>query len=171
MDNTIITVAGLMELSARTAPKGGGKDFIIMKTLNGEDIKKLGDAMIEWGKKENIPGFIRDGNNINNSVAVVLIGIKDAQPAGFDCGACGFEQCNHLIPEDRGQFRGPNCLIRVLDLGIAIGSAVKTASIHNVDNRIMYRAGMIARVKRFIDADYVMGIPLSSSGKNIYFDR
>jgi len=56
-------------------------------------------------------------------------------------------------------------------MGIAIGSAVKTASIHNLDNRIMYRAGMIARKLKLIDADYVMGIPLSNASKSIYFDR
>ncbi|MES0344415.1 MAG: DUF2148 domain-containing protein, partial [Anaerolineales bacterium] len=41
----------------------------------------------------------------------------------------------------------------------------------NVDNRIMYRAGVVARELGLIDADYVMGIPLSVSGKSIYFDR
>ena len=41
-------------------------------------------------------------------------------------------------------FKGPNCMLRLLDLGIALGSAVKTAQIHNVDNRIMYRAGVAA---------------------------
>ncbi|RLD93065.1 MAG: hypothetical protein DRI93_05775, partial [Aquificota bacterium] len=65
----------------------------------------------------------------------------------------------------------PVCMIRVLDLGIALGSAVKTASIHNVDNRIMYRVGVLARKLEMIDADIVMGIPLSVSGKSPYFDR
>jgi uncharacterized ferredoxin-like protein len=41
----------------------------------------------------------------------------------------------------------------------------------NVDNRIMYRAGVVARKMGLIDADIVMGIPLSATGKNIYFDR
>ena len=49
--------------------------------------------------------------------------------------------------------------------------ALKTADILNVDNRIMYRIGVAARKLKLIDADFVMGIPLSVSGKNIYFDR
>ena len=57
------------------------------------------------------------------------------------------------------------------DMGIAIGSAVKTAGMLNVDNRVMYRAGVVARALGLIDADFVMGIPLSISGKSIYFDR
>jgi uncharacterized ferredoxin-like protein len=56
-------------------------------------------------------------------------------------------------------------------MGIALGSAVKTASLMNVDNRIMYRAGVAARGAGLIDADFVMGIPLSVSGKSIYYDR
>jgi uncharacterized ferredoxin-like protein len=56
-------------------------------------------------------------------------------------------------------------------MGIAVGSAVKVASIHNIDNRIMYRVGVLARKMGLIDADIVIGIPLSVTGKSIYFDR
>jgi uncharacterized ferredoxin-like protein len=56
-------------------------------------------------------------------------------------------------------------------MGIALGSAVKTAQMFNVDNRIMYRIGVAARWAGMVDWDYVMGIPLASTGKNIFFDR
>jgi uncharacterized ferredoxin-like protein len=56
-------------------------------------------------------------------------------------------------------------------MGIALGSAVKTASLLNVDNRIMYRVGVVAREMGLIDADFAMGIPLSATSKSIYFDR
>jgi uncharacterized ferredoxin-like protein len=69
------------------------------------------------------------------------------------------------------EFSGPHCAFRLLDLGIALGSAVKTASILNVDNRIMYRIGTVARDIGIVDWDYIMGIPMSATGKNIYFDR
>ena len=45
------------------------------------------------------------------------------------------------------------------------------ASLMNVDSRIMYRVGAVARDLKFVDWDFVMGIPLSVSGKSIYFDR
>ncbi len=60
---------------------------------------------------------------------------------------------------------------RLLDMGIALGSAVKTASMLNVDNRIMYRIGTVARAMKMVAWDFVMGIPLSATGKNIFFDR
>jgi uncharacterized ferredoxin-like protein len=171
MENIVKTVAELMELSARTAPKGAGLDFVVIKTLWGDEKQNLGNAMIDWGKEKNDSLFIRDGNSVVKSMGVLLIGIKDADTVGLNCGACGYDSCADVQAKEHEQFKGPSCLIRVLDMGIAIGSAVKTASIHNVDNRIMYRVGMIARKNNLIDADYVMGIPLSALGKNIYFDR
>jgi len=35
----------------------------------------------------------------------------------------------------------------------------------------MYRAGVVARLMGLLEADIVMGVPLSASGKSIYFDR
>jgi uncharacterized ferredoxin-like protein len=59
------------------------------------------------------------------------------------------------------------------DLGIALGSAVKTAQIHNTDNRIMYSGGVAARDLGLFSPDctVVYAIPLSATGKNIFFDR
>jgi uncharacterized ferredoxin-like protein len=60
----------------------------------------------------------------------------------------------------------------MLDLGIALSSAVKTAGDLNVDNRIMYRAGTAAKRLGYLSkSNVVMGIPISASGKSIYFDR
>ena len=39
------------------------------------------------------------------------------------------------------------------------------------DNRVMYSIGLAAQRLKIIDADYVLGIPLSAKAKNIYFDR
>lgn len=164
------TVAELMEIAARTAPKTAGTDFVVIKTLEGRELQRLGNGMIERGKKTGVWGFERDGQNVLDSEAVVLIGLKDAVVPGLNCSACGAEKC--ITPNTfDGEFRGPNCALRHLDLGIALGSAVKTAQMMNVDNRIMYRAGVVARALKLIDADFVMGIPLSVSGKSIYFDR
>jgi uncharacterized ferredoxin-like protein len=166
----IITVGELMAIAARTAPKTAGKDYVVVEILDSEGTRRLGDGMIAYGQRTRKPGFDRDGQNVLDSEAVVLIGLKDAAVPDLNCGACGGETC--IAPNTfEGEFRGPNCALRHLDMGIALGSAVKTASMLNVDNRIMYRAGVVARELRLIDADFVMGIPLSATGKSIYFDR
>jgi uncharacterized ferredoxin-like protein len=164
------TVAELMEIAAVTAPKTAGRDFIVVKTLEGRELQRLGKGMIDRGKKTGVVNYERDGQNVLDSGAVVLIGLKGGDVAGLNCGACGAEKC--ITPNTyNGEFKGPNCALRHLDLGIALGSAVKTAQMMNVDNRIMYRAGAVARALKLIDADFVMGIPLSATGKSIYFDR
>ena len=73
----------------------------------------------------------------------------------------------------RGQdFDGPNCIFKIMDLGIAVGSAVKTAGNLNVDNRIFYRIGVSAMRLNYVpEASVLLGIPLSVKGKNPYFDR
>jgi len=164
-------VAELMYLAARTAPKASGKDFLEIKLLEKDEIESLYQGMIKYGKETGQKRFERDAINVSNSRIIVLIGLKDAAPSGLNCGACGFDKCEELKPDKVIEFKGPQCAIRLLDLGIAIGSAVKIAGMLNVDNRIMYRIGAVARRIGLTEADIVMGIPLSCSGKNIYFDR
>jgi uncharacterized ferredoxin-like protein len=41
----------------------------------------------------------------------------------------------------------------------------------NVDNRVQQRVGAAARDLSYIKAEVVMGIPVSITGKNIFFDR
>lgn len=172
MDEALKMVADLMALSARTAPKAAGKDFIVTAVVTGEPLKALGAAMTQYGIDAGKGNFDRDGRNTAECGALLLVGIKDAKPLGLNCGACGHAVCADLpAPREGSEFSGPFCSWRLIDLGIAAGSAVKTASIHNVDNRIMYRVGVLARKMGLIDADIVMGIPLSVTGKSPYFDR
>ena len=166
-------VAQLMAISATTAPKSKGENFVQTKLLKGEIIKKLGDAMLAFGERTKKKDFDRDSKNVIQSEAVLLIGIRKANVLGLDCAACGFADCKTMQKQEKvsGEFVGPTCAFRLLDMGIALGSAVKTASMLNVDNRIMYRIGVVAREMAIVDWDYVMGIPLSVTGTSIYSDR
>jgi uncharacterized ferredoxin-like protein len=173
LNNAILQAAGLMELAARTAPKTKGEDFVKVMILSGDQVLKLAEGMYKFGASKKKGNFDRDGRNVAVSNAVLLIGLKDATAAGLDCGACGFENCETFkaAPVEDGDFKGPICAYRHIDLGIAIGSAVKTAQMLNVDNRVMYRIGVAARAMKLVDWDYVLGIPLSATGKSPFFDR
>jgi len=171
----MLTIAQLMGLSSRTAPKSGGKDYIVQEIISGKQLGMLANAMEKYASSSTErKAFIgRDGGNIRNSDALLLIGLKSAQPAGLNCGACGYKSCGECMSKIRPgiEFTGPSCSMRLIDLGVALGSAVKTASMHNADNRIMYSVGTIAIRAGMIDADIAIGVPISVSGKNIYFDR
>lgn len=169
--NPLSSVTDLMAIAARTAPKAAGQDYVVVKLVEGEQLQCLADEMVRYGVKTGKKNFDRDGRNVGASAAVLLIGLKDAKSVDLNCGACGVDFCNDRDPKEHSEFVGPQCAIRVLDMGIALGSAVKMAAMLNVDNRVMYRAGVVARMLGYIDADFVMGIPVSASGKSIYFDR
>lgn len=172
MKETVTFVGELMALSARTAPKAVGQDFIEVKVLSDSERVALGNDMLQVAKERGIQGFERDGQNVLDSDAVVLVGLLPHKGAGLDCAACGFAGCGEFNEASAsGDFKGPNCFLRALDLGIALGSAVKTASDHNVDNRVMYRIGVSALRLGLSEANVVHGIPLSAKGKNIFFDR
>ncbi|MGB4009062.1 MAG: DUF2148 domain-containing protein [Bacillota bacterium] len=172
MEDALELVAQLMEISARTAPKAVGKDFVVTKVVAGDDLKRLAEQMELYGQETGKKNYDRDARGVAAAGALLLVGLKDAAPCGLNCGACGYSACADLpdLAEGR-EFAGPICAWRLVDLGIALGSAAKTASIHNVDNRIMYRIGVVARKMGLVDADVACGVPLSASGKNPYFDR
>lgn len=179
MKDTVRFVADLMAVSARTAPKAAGQDFIEAKVLTDSEKDALGQDMIRLGKERKIEGFERDGKNVLDSDAVLLVGLLPHTGIGLDCGACGFGSCSGFEEKrkapreetEKTDFGEPNCAIRLLDLGIALGSAAKMASEMNVDNRIMYRIGVSARRIGLGESNIIHGIPLSATGKSIFFDR
>jgi len=140
----ILYVAKLMVVAARTAPKAGGRDDVKTLILDGEEKDKLAEGMRTMGGVSE-----SNSKNVNDADAVVLIGVEFKQPID-----------NWM-----------NFNAKLIDLGIAIGSAVKTASELNVDNRIMYTVGRAAIEMGIMKADEVQGIPIAIKGKNMFFDR
>jgi uncharacterized ferredoxin-like protein len=166
----ILNVACEMAAAARTAPKGCGIDNIEVVILDGEDKGALSAEMRAIAEKLGEDGefFARDAGNVDASEAVVLIGVKNA-PIGLNdfCRLCGFEDCAAATAA------GTNCAFNVTDLGIAIGSAAAVAIDHRIDNRVMFTAGKAAlNLSMFSEKVRIAhGIPLSTSGKSIFFDR
>ena len=66
-------VAELMTISARTAPKTAGQDFVVTEIVEGDDLKRLAEKMFEFGERTGKGNFDRDGANVRNSDAVLLI--------------------------------------------------------------------------------------------------
>ena len=178
MKDIAINVAQLMAASARTAPKAGGKDFLEIAVISQEeDLKKIAQAMKEYAPKSTNEAFwLRDSSNIENCHALVLVGLGKSAGAGYDCGACGYPTCaefmkNRQLQEKEMGYSGPHCMMRMMDIGAALVSAAKTASILNLDNRVQQRVGAAARALGYIKAEVAMGIPVGFYGKSIFFDR
>jgi uncharacterized ferredoxin-like protein len=162
-----LQVAALMAAAARTAPKTRGLDNIQSLAIDDEPTKQQVIAkMREIAAKENRPSLARDAGNIESCPALVIIGVE-SNPAGLNCGFCGKPTCEAL-ENDHGI-----CAFNSIDLGIATASAAEVAGRFHIDNRLMYSIGRACldlgvfgpKVKQ------ALGIPLSVTGKNPFFDR
>jgi len=151
-----LMVAELMVAAAKTAPKARGVDNITSVVLTERDeLEKVAQKMEELAERYG-DFFKRDAESIRKSDVLVLIGCRIIN--------FGFRK-----PE--AYKYDPDLVNSLINLGIALGSAVKVASSLNVDNRIMYSAGVAALELKLVDADVIYGIPLSVKSKNVYFDR
>ncbi|MDR1702148.1 MAG: DUF2148 domain-containing protein [Sporomusaceae bacterium] len=168
-ETAILNLAHSVCAAARTAPKACGIDHLETAVLTGEDkdrlaaqMRKIGEPLGETGKF-----FCRDADNVDASGAVVLVGAKyETRGLGIICKLCGFENCGAC------EKAGAVCVFTSMDLGIALGSAVSLVADNRVDNRIMFTIGQAA-AKLGLLGEYklIMGIPLSVSGKSVFYDR
>ncbi len=166
----LFNTAARMCAAARTAPKAKGQDSIVTCMLTKTDKNRLADKMEEIGIRlfgeEKAFWYKRDAANVRDSQAVVLIGTRKDCRHIAHCGLCGFPDC-HACEEAGGV-----CAHLLVDLGIAVSSAVNVAAHDNVDNRIMWSVGKAAAEMEELESGIRwLGIPLSISGKNIFFDR
>ncbi|MFC1866793.1 ferredoxin domain-containing protein [Thermodesulfobacteriota bacterium] len=184
-------VAKLMAVAARTAPKTGGADWIKTMVATEEEKKAVAAKMLEvadikakaiQGPDEERSGALRmdwgsDAGTVERSNLLMLFGVQGRKVTKLDCGGCGYQSCAEMckkkpFSKEEKDFPGPFCIFRVMDLSIAVASAVKIAMDFNVDNRMMQKIGIAALKLGLLNpCDLVLGVPLSVSGKNIFFDR
>lgn len=164
---TLDTVARLMVLAAETAPKAKGIDNLFTKIIHKDIIIKASEELVRISKQTGTPWLERDAISISNVRVAVLIGQKNLYLNLPDCACCGFQNC------ESNEKYGSQCAMNLVTYGIAIGSALSVASLHHVDNRVMYSLGIAARNLNLIDDNCttIIGIPLSVGPKNPFFDR
>jgi uncharacterized ferredoxin-like protein len=162
-----VQVAALMTTAARTSPKTRGIDNIRVLAIDDEPTRqKLIAKMKVIAQTENRPSMERDAHNIATSPALLVVGVE-SNPAGLNCGFCGHATCEAL------EAANGVCAFNSIDLGIATCSAAAVAGQLHVDNRVMYSIGRACLDLRLFGGKVklALGIPLSVTGKNPYFDR
>jgi uncharacterized ferredoxin-like protein len=153
-------------LAARTAPKTRGRDHLVISIPDKEEKAAIIKKMKQIASRDSRKGCERDAESIKDIDRMVLIGVRN-RPLELNCGFCGFSTCKELSE------KGGVCAFNSMDLGIALGSAVSMAARFHVDNRLMFSMGKAAVELNMLGNDIVqaIGIPLSATGKNIFFDR
>jgi uncharacterized ferredoxin-like protein len=181
-------VATLMAAAAITAPKSGGQLFLagkppFLETVIIDDAKiraELAGWLRARGKERREAIWFRDAEVAEAVDAILFIGLApNWYPPNYDCGACGYATCaeflhaTNQLRKDSAEleFTGPTCNLRDIDLGIAVGSAARTASLHAIDCRAQTRVAVAARKLGHITAELAVALSLSVTHKAIGFDR
>lgn len=151
---------------AKTAPKARGVDNLIYRIAEKDEIAALAEEIEQLGIEKDVPFFIRDSRNIEDLAYILLIGTKDLTRGVPQCGFCGYENCGHKL-KNKGR-----CAYDLIDLGLAVGSALSLGQELGVDSRVMFTIGKAAiRLGYLEDSAVALGIPLSMTEKNQFFDR
>src|SRR5215471_5741958 len=177
---TVRQVAQLMAAAAIPAPKSGGQLFLagkpnFMETAIADDPatrRQLAAWMRARGKERRERIWFRDAD------AILFVGLLPGwYPPNYDCGACGYATCAEFLHHTKTlrsqsaelEFTGPVCNLRDIDLGIAVGSAAKTAALHSIDCRCQTRVATAARKLGLIQADHAVALSLSMTHKAVGF--
>jgi formate dehydrogenase beta subunit len=102
---------------------------------------------------------------------------------GFDCGACGFKTCreavinyqNRLI-ETGGEpwgwlMKGPTCIWRLTEYGIAVDWATAAAHRHNIESRVAMIPGTaFLRMGHLPDCNMIVVVPIGPCKERWYFE-
>lgn len=157
--------AEFMCVAARTAPKTRGQDNLIIALLDETERSKVMAKMEEISARDNRPSFQRDAGSLKDVEHIVVIAAK-RKSLGLNCGFCGYPTCVEL-EKTKGV-----CAYDSMDLGIALGSACAIAADFRADNRLMFSIGKaVIELGLLPGAVMAIGIPLSATGKNPFFDR
>lgn len=165
---TVLDAARHMMAAARTAPKGRGIDVLHIALLSDIEVQLIAKQMKQIAVEKEQSFFERDANNILIADAVIIIAAEIKTIGLQYCNTCGHVNC-----QGKSVFSNTPCAFNLIDLGIAIGSAVGVASNLHIDNRIMYSIGKAIRDLNIMpeEVKVIIGIPLSVSAKNPFFDR
>ena len=91
-NENIKDIAKMLMTAARTAPKARGTDNLVLAVATDDSIAEIADKMRQLAVEREMPFFERDAENVMNSAAIVLFGMK-ISPLGLNCSACGYKTC------------------------------------------------------------------------------
>ncbi len=102
---------------------------------------------------------------------------------GFDCGACGFQTCREAVINCQNRFnetggepwgwlvKGPSCIWRLVEFGIAVDWAAAAAHRHNVESRVAMIPGTVfMRMGHLPDCSMIVVVPLGPCKERWYFE-
>ncbi|MBS3817785.1 MAG: hypothetical protein KGY76_09520 [Candidatus Thermoplasmatota archaeon] len=139
------TVSDLIKIAAENSPKIS-EDDIELVSLDDAEKEMLVEEMYQLSDEFDDESYSEEGESIETSDKIFLIGLEDHEPLDIDCRACGFESCKDFQDAEEKEkiFKGPNCVFKILDLGMSLGYAWTTSEMHKVKPDISIKGGLAA---------------------------
>lgn len=159
MKKTHEIISHLVKIAAEGSPKAYG-DYLEIEVLDDAEREMLAEEMFQLSDEMDEESYSDAGESIESSEEVILIGLNDHPPLELDCRACGYEDCKEFseAEEESDIFSGPNCVFRIIDLGLALGNALNTSRSHGLENGISIRGGLAAKHLGLIDSRICLAI-------------
>jgi uncharacterized ferredoxin-like protein len=181
----LLDIAAYCVQSALKAPQITGRVELEFKIMTDADLNPLVEA---FGLLSSIAAFhaisllsYSKAIGAGQPPVLLLIGGKNLRKSelAWDCGACGFETCKELNkyaagiePDLSAEAKGPFCIWKALDYGMACDWACAQAWHHNVTNRVEMASGWAARAIGYLpDCDIVRGLPLGPMADMFWYSR
>lgn len=140
-------IVRLIATAAKNSPKALDESFLEISVLDEAEKEMLVEEMYQLADGRGDEIYTAKGEDLENSDSVILIGLNEHPGIGIDCRACGYESCESMenSENEKDIFEGPNCIFRLIDIGISLGYALQNASKNDVDAKIMIKGGMAAK--------------------------
>ena len=183
----LLDVAGHCAQAALHAPQLTGSVDLKVEVVTGDellDFFKVQDELRKVGLFTTAESY-KTAYNAGEPPAVLLIG-ADCRPApvlNWDCGACGYNTCveagvycRERERETQGEawghiWKGPSCVWKIMELGIACDWAAAAAHRLNVETRVqLIPGGLFMRMGYLEGCTAANALPLGPCKEHWYFE-
>lgn len=175
----LLDVATHCTQAALHAPQLTGKTDIKIEVLEGDELDHYFGVEAELAQLGIVTTAeaMKVSKDFGEPPVVMLIGIDGSvSQTAWDCGACGFDTCRDFNKYTRknlgwGYFcKGPNCVWKVIDFGMAVDWAAGAAHNYHVDSRVQeVSGGLFLRMGYLEGCTMCIAVPLGPCKEHWYY--
>jgi NADPH-dependent glutamate synthase beta subunit-like oxidoreductase/uncharacterized ferredoxin-like protein len=150
--------------------------------MTGDDPKRPSMQLLP--KEQTLSGFAEVELGLSEQASLIeSTRCLKCNEIGYDCGACGFKTCREAVINYQNRLnetggepwgwlvKGPSCIWRLTEFGIAVDWAAAAAHRHNVESRVAMIPGTaFMRMGHLPDCSMIVVVPLGPCKERWYFE-
>lgn len=165
-------ITKLVAIAAKNAPTALNESYMDISVLDEAEKEMLVEEMYQLADERKDEIFTEKGEDIEKADSVILIGVDGHPGLGIDCKACGYENCEQMeeAKDKNDIFIGPNCVYRIIDIGVSLGYAIQNATDNDADAWVSIKGGLAAQNMGLSTSRICLAVPISLDSKEKLFD-